>query len=200
MFRRAAVERLGGYDEQFATAQDLDLWSRLAATGRLANLAEPLIDLRIDPASLSGYRTVERRLRMVPLVARVLRDNIRRLTGQSSFPDDWPEIWVRLIYSDPDLRSADIVRALDLLVATRVRFAEVRPDSRDCPEIAEQVAAFCEHAAFDLCGKDRRAAVRVFARAAASSAAHAARDLPRFGTRWLLGEAPVRLWRRVVNR
>lgn len=200
MFRRSVVERLGGYDEQFVSAQDMELWSRLATVGRLANLPEELIDLRVDPFSISGYQTAPRRLRMVPTVARVTSDNIRRLTRQESLPDGWPEIWVRLIYSDPYLRSDDALRALDLLAETRARFAEVRPESRHSREIADQVAFLCEHAAFDLCRQDKRAAVRVFARAAASSPAHALRDLPRFVARLVLGDTSVRLWRQLVDR
>jgi glycosyltransferase involved in cell wall biosynthesis len=200
MFRREPVERLGGYDERFVSAQDFDLWSRLATVGRLANLPEELIDLRVDPSSISGYQNASRRLLMAPLVARAMGANIRRLTRQPSLPDGWPEIWVRLMYLDPHLPAAEAMRAFDLLAETRARFAEVRPESRDSREIADQVAFFGEHAAFHLCGTDRRAALRVFARAAASSLSHAARDLPRFGTRFLLGEAPVRLWRQVAHR
>ena len=208
-FRRVAVERLGGYDERFVIAdaskvfgygEDLDLWSRLATVGRLANLPEALIDLRIDPSSTSGYENVARRLRMVPMVTRVLSDNIRRLTGQTALPDGWPEIWVRLIYSDPHLPAGDVLRALDLLAKTRARFAEVRPESRQSQEIADQVAFLCGHAAFHLARRCRWAALRAFSRATASSPARAVRDLPRLTARLLFGDGPIRLWRQVVHR
>ena len=200
MFRRSAVERLGGYDERFVSAQDMDLWSRLAAVGRLANLPQPLVDLRVDPGSISGFRSTPRRLRMLGHMTRVLRDNVRRLTGEEPPADGALESWIRTINSDPELTAAEIGRALALIRATRRRFAAVRPESRRNREIADQVAFFHEHAAFALCRVDRRAALRVFVRAVASSPLHAARDLPRFAARLCLGEMPVRLWRELAHR
>ncbi len=38
MFRRDAILSLGGYDTAYATAQDYDLWCRVARHGKLANL------------------------------------------------------------------------------------------------------------------------------------------------------------------
>ncbi|MGN6504083.1 MAG: glycosyltransferase [Tepidisphaeraceae bacterium] len=46
MLRREAFERVNGYDERYRTSQDFDLWLRMAETGRLANLEEPLLKYR----------------------------------------------------------------------------------------------------------------------------------------------------------
>jgi glycosyltransferase involved in cell wall biosynthesis len=46
MMRRQLVEQLGGYRKQYQTLEDLDLFLRLAEVGRLANLAEVLLDYR----------------------------------------------------------------------------------------------------------------------------------------------------------
>jgi glycosyltransferase involved in cell wall biosynthesis len=46
MMRTEAVRRGGGYQEQFKTSQDLDLWLRLAEIGKLANLPEALVQYR----------------------------------------------------------------------------------------------------------------------------------------------------------
>ena len=46
MMRTESLRHLGGYREQFKTAQDLDLWLRLAEIGKLANLSEPLVKYR----------------------------------------------------------------------------------------------------------------------------------------------------------
>ena len=54
MARRACLEAVGGYDEQFEVAQDRDLWLRLAEHFELANLPEPLYHLRISSASITG--------------------------------------------------------------------------------------------------------------------------------------------------
>lgn len=50
MFRREAVEQVGGYDETFQIGQDYDLWARLAAAGfRAAVLPNPLVMYRFHP-------------------------------------------------------------------------------------------------------------------------------------------------------
>lgn len=56
VFRRRLVERVGGYDESVPVAQDYDLWLRLSAVGRLANLAEPLVVRRLLPGRVTATR------------------------------------------------------------------------------------------------------------------------------------------------
>ncbi len=46
MLRADATRKVGGYREQFKTSQDLDLFLRLAEVGKLANIAEPLVQYR----------------------------------------------------------------------------------------------------------------------------------------------------------
>lgn len=46
MMRRSAVAGVGGYRDSYPHNEDYDLWLRLAGRGRLANLAEPLVDHR----------------------------------------------------------------------------------------------------------------------------------------------------------
>jgi glycosyltransferase involved in cell wall biosynthesis len=54
MFRRDAYFAAGGYREQFAVAQDLDLWIRLAAEGTIRVVPEILYEMRIEPRGISG--------------------------------------------------------------------------------------------------------------------------------------------------
>lgn len=61
MIRRSAMERVGGYREQFRLAQDKDLWLRLAEMGNLANLREVLLDYREHPESISQARRDQQR-------------------------------------------------------------------------------------------------------------------------------------------
>jgi hypothetical protein len=53
MFRREAALRVGGYDEQFTVAQDLDLWLKLGEVGKLACLPDVLLDYRQHEHSVS---------------------------------------------------------------------------------------------------------------------------------------------------
>lgn len=49
MLRREAFETAGGYRAAFPHAEDLDLWLRLGAVSRLANLEETVVSYRIHP-------------------------------------------------------------------------------------------------------------------------------------------------------
>ncbi len=59
MFRRAAVLRVGGYDESFAQAEDLDLFLKLGEIGALANLSKTVVQYRQHTRSISGSKQLE---------------------------------------------------------------------------------------------------------------------------------------------
>jgi glycosyltransferase involved in cell wall biosynthesis len=54
MGRHADLQAIGGYDERFVAAQDMDLWLRLAERYQLANLPAPLYGFRMHAASVTG--------------------------------------------------------------------------------------------------------------------------------------------------
>jgi glycosyltransferase involved in cell wall biosynthesis len=56
MIRREAMDKVGGYCDRFRTAQDLDLFLRLAEIGELANVPEVLLHYRIHPESTNHAR------------------------------------------------------------------------------------------------------------------------------------------------
>ena len=60
MMRRSILERVGGYDETLAVAQDYDLWLRMSEVTRMANLGEPLVVRRLLPERVSALRDGDR--------------------------------------------------------------------------------------------------------------------------------------------
>lgn len=54
MIRRCVLEKIGGYDKDYDTAEDLDLWLRLGEVGKLANLGVPLLRYRLHDKSISA--------------------------------------------------------------------------------------------------------------------------------------------------
>lgn len=54
MMRSDKVKRLGGYRKPLKAAEDFDLWLRVAETGKLANLPEPLLRYRLHPDQVSA--------------------------------------------------------------------------------------------------------------------------------------------------
>jgi len=54
MMRAEAFHRAGGYNEEFSTTQDYDLWIRLFAQGEVRNLSESLMKMRRHDQSVSA--------------------------------------------------------------------------------------------------------------------------------------------------
>ncbi|WP_141576691.1 glycosyltransferase [Actinomadura sp. WMMA1423] len=67
MFRREAVDAVGGYDERLSGGEDYELWLRLSTAGVLTNLDDPLLEHRVWDDQFS--RTVD----VAPLVVHILR-------------------------------------------------------------------------------------------------------------------------------
>ena len=59
MIRRDALLAIGGYDERFHVAQDMDLFLRLGERGRLANLPDILLHYRLHDTAASARRLGE---------------------------------------------------------------------------------------------------------------------------------------------
>ncbi len=56
MMRTDIIRKLGGYDESFKTAQDMELWMRFAAQGPIAMIKEPLIQRGVGAGAISTKR------------------------------------------------------------------------------------------------------------------------------------------------
>lgn len=56
MMRREAMQRVGGYREEFASVEDIDLYLRLLPHGCVANLPEPLLGYRQHPESTNSRK------------------------------------------------------------------------------------------------------------------------------------------------
>ena len=54
--RTKALQAAGGYNPEFPNAEDLELWLRLAEVGKIANLPEVVIRIRIHDQSLSAVK------------------------------------------------------------------------------------------------------------------------------------------------
>ncbi len=56
MIRKAAFDKVGGYEECLDASQDYDLWLKLAEVGRLGNLADVVLYYRLHAASVTSSR------------------------------------------------------------------------------------------------------------------------------------------------
>jgi hypothetical protein len=74
--RRAALERVGGYDERFRFSEDFDLWLRLSRRERFVASAEVTSNYRRHPLQASAHPRDQRRA--VYLSRRLLLEQLRR--------------------------------------------------------------------------------------------------------------------------
>lgn len=80
LFRREAYVAAGGYRAEFYFAQDLDLWVRMARLGSIAATNEILVELRIDPASLtSRHRAAQERATAAIVACRDAEPEMKRI-------------------------------------------------------------------------------------------------------------------------
>lgn len=86
MFRRQAIQLAGGYRQQYETAEDLDLFLRLAETGRLANLPEVLLQYRRHAKSISHAQHE----RQIATILSVLKEAYERRGLRARLPDRRP--------------------------------------------------------------------------------------------------------------
>jgi hypothetical protein len=109
-FRRSALEAIGGHRSVFDTGEDVDLALRLAVTGAVANLGEPLVRYRLHGGSASD-RDV-RRQTIALLVAQAA--HLRRERGEPDRVDDAAtlEEAARLLALDPAVIDEAVARAL----------------------------------------------------------------------------------------
>jgi len=56
MMRTSVCKELGGYDESYKTAQDIEFWMRFAKKGKLAMIVEPVIERGVVAGSISQKR------------------------------------------------------------------------------------------------------------------------------------------------
>lgn len=68
LFRRDAALAAGGYRAEYEWVEDADLWLRMASSGRLANLAEPLVRYRLHAGSVCWTRRTEQTQRLARLL------------------------------------------------------------------------------------------------------------------------------------
>jgi glycosyltransferase involved in cell wall biosynthesis len=91
MMRTALVRRLGGYRAAFRSAEDYDLWLRMAEAGSIANLADDLVQYRRHAASQSQRDAVRQEfsVRLALRSAAARRRGAADPAAALTAPPDW---------------------------------------------------------------------------------------------------------------
>jgi glycosyltransferase involved in cell wall biosynthesis len=91
MMRAAAVRLAGGYDPRLIHAQDYDLWWRLSAGNRLANLSDILMLLRQHPGQVSQANRSEQ----FEFGIKIIQKHLSSLLGHVIAEDVLRNVWAR---------------------------------------------------------------------------------------------------------
>jgi glycosyltransferase involved in cell wall biosynthesis len=83
VFRRDAVQGVGGYDNSHPVAQDYDLWARLRDKTEFGNLPQPLMKVRIHGASSSAVRGSDQSRLSVGISRRLFSDYLDRQLSEN---------------------------------------------------------------------------------------------------------------------
>jgi glycosyltransferase involved in cell wall biosynthesis len=162
MFRRGVVwEKMGGYDENFVTSQDFELWSRMAKAHRVSNLPDVLVDFRIHRDAVSArYKPGDLRK-----VEAIFLENVQRYLGYDERFREWPGLWTSIMI----LRNLGTVesplRVVDEMETMYARFLDMYPESAGNREIRRYLAGRHIFVATQLASRDRTESLRAFAAA-----------------------------------
>ncbi|MDD4052568.1 MAG: glycosyltransferase [candidate division Zixibacteria bacterium] len=91
MMRAAAVRQVGGYDAELVHAQDYDLWWRLSAGNRLANLSDILMLLRQHPGQVSQAHRSEQ----FECGIKIIQKHLSSLLGHVIAEDVIRNVWTQ---------------------------------------------------------------------------------------------------------
>ncbi len=124
MFSRDAIlKRFGGYDGRFRFAEDFELWSRVVAGTRVANVPQRLVEYRIHTGAMSHVQRSE----IASVNERLLARNLRLFLGDAVWRSADGALLARF---QQGLSRADVPGMLGLLARMTRRYLRRYPESR----------------------------------------------------------------------
>jgi glycosyltransferase involved in cell wall biosynthesis len=187
-FRKAA----GAYHEAYTASQDYELWSRLSATQRLANLPERLVTLRVLESSIT--RTHKR----PELIRQIQAQHFQRLfPGRAITDEELALLGQFRTRVEPQSLSRFRAMAREWLTS----YCQARPGACATADSRRTIALLQERIGYNLLETDRSAALRELARAIRTWPPRAL-HLPwmRIAALALLGDSARKVYARVMGR
>jgi glycosyltransferase involved in cell wall biosynthesis len=183
--RKKVVEEFGGYNAEYRYNQDFELWSRIIANCRVANLPNVLVDCRRNPFSVTKFTPEKKEAFEINfrMNVGVQRRNIQLIFGDDPRLQDWPVLWalINVPYLRTDGREkADPELLLDMLACIRERFGEIYRGSLSDSEVRSIMAQVCFAIADYFGPRMAKAALKAYCIGMTESPTSAVRHLPRF--------------------
>lgn len=196
LFRRDLIwNELGGYDERFLTAEDFELWSRVAAKYAVRNLPQPLVDFRLR-ADSSAAQFGSDHLR---LSSAVVSANLRRYLNLTDIAADWPYLISSLFVNHAPGIRFEWSELIDVANEIFGRFIECYPEEKANHEVRRILANKMGQIACRVAGYRRRAALAAFRRACCLNLKSGELFASRFFFRLLFGERAFERARRTIQ-
>jgi len=193
IFRAKVIrEEFGGYDEDF-WCQDYALFSRVARGHAVANLAEPLISLRVHPKSMMRSPTS----RLEVETNRILRANLAAEFPGRSFSEEEISLLAEFRHR---LAPGTLPRFRALFEELRGEFLRARPEAKSSREFLRTEALQFSRIGYNLLERDRSAALAAYAHCVRLwPRALVELPWPRIIALALLGDSARALYRRVIS-
>ncbi len=156
IFRRNAVQNIGGYDESYRASQDYELWSRLGERHLLANLPERLVTLRILDSSITRTHKSPELIRGIQAAHAA-----RLFPGRQLTAAELDLLGLFRTQVPPAALAEFLALFQDLLLA----FGAAWPDAMITGDFARTLALQYERIGYNLLPKSRLAGMRLIARA-----------------------------------
>lgn len=181
MFRRGVVrDVLHGYDANFASCEDAELWSRVAASYGVRNLPEKLVSFRYHAASTAAHYGEGD----LSWSSAVIDRNLRALLASADVPERWSRVIGRMVVN----LEVDAVELLSIVRAIYTAYVASRPDARANDDISRVMAAKLAQIACLLAPRQRRNALGAFREACRFHRRTAAQWATRFIALFAFGE------------
>jgi hypothetical protein len=193
MFRRSIIwEKLGGYDESFARAQDYELWSRIARGFEVENVSHILIDHRFEYGSTVSFLPLP-----APAEEDIAFNNLKAFLEYQEVPVQWAYFLNRLRRRDRFDKCTDWGQLAEILDQIYSRYCELHPEARMSQSVRTILAANLYWLAYYSAPHARRVSFKAYMRAqklVAKSQRHPA--LIKYIVLWSMGESIRRAFHR----
>lgn len=195
MMRRNIIrDEYKGYDPDYVSSQDYELWTRVVYKYACSNLGEHLIYFRVHPESLSANYSAE----CVAAVSVALRQAAYAGLGQEP-PNGWIDQWVRM--NNPALyrTKPDIKKIVEMIDGMHERFVTVYGAAKENKEIRHQKDRMLARIAYSALDFDKIASLALFWRVCRDDAKIAIRILPKYIFILIFGKHAAVFYNRVVS-
>lgn len=194
MRSKVVKDECGGYNGDYLTNQDHELWTRIVYRHVCRNLVEPLIDFRTHSKSLSSNYTIDR----MKHVAFTLRQAACEGLGQEP-PAGWIDLWIRVNNSDLYNGKFDvgsIVRMIDVMYNRFVAFNLVTKENED---ILHHKNRMLLRIAYNSANFDRFASIALFWKICRHDIKIVVPLIPKYMLALMFGQRAAQLYRAIKS-